>query len=102
MDKYKQENLETYCHIYKALLLTDRSTEYDAELINKYLYDPLLEYIQLNIPTNKGNFYLKDLIIAKGTALPIEPMSLGIGREWLYWTEVENEDDILRLPTMQN
>ncbi|BDS12522.1 sacsin N-terminal ATP-binding-like domain-containing protein [Aureispira anguillae] len=96
LDKYKQENLETYCHIYKALLLTDRSTEYDAELINKYLYDPLLEYIQLNIPTNKGNFYLKDLIIAKGTALPIEPMSLGIGREWLYWTEVENEDDILR------
>lgn len=96
LDKYKQENLETYCHIYKALLLTDRSTEYDAELINKHLYDPLLEYIQLNIPTNKGNFYLKDLIIAKGTALPIEPMSLGIGREWLYWTDVDKEADILR------
>lgn len=96
LNKYKQENLETYCHIYKALLLTDRSTEYDAELINKYLYDPLLEYIQMNIPTNKGNFYLKDLIIAKGTALPIEPMSLGIGREWLYWTDVKEENDILR------
>ncbi|WP_052594032.1 sacsin N-terminal ATP-binding-like domain-containing protein [Aureispira sp. CCB-QB1] len=96
LDKYKQENLETYCHIYKALLLTDRSTEYDAELINKHLYDPLLEYIQMNIPTNKGNFYLKDLIIAKGTALPIEPMSLGIGREWLYWTDIKEENDILR------
>lgn len=96
LDKYKQENLEVYCHIYKALLLTDRSTEYDAELINKHLYDPLLQYIQLNIPTNKGNFYLKDLIIAKGTALSIEPMSLGIGREWLYWTDVDQEDDILR------
>lgn len=99
LNKYKQENFEAYCHIYKALLLTDRSTEYDAELINKHLYDPLLEYIQMNIPTNKGNFYLKDLIIAKGTALPIEPMSLGIGREWLYWTDVEHEDDILRSAT---
>ncbi len=96
LNKYKQEDFETYCHIYQALLMSNRSTEYDAELINKYLYEPLLEYIQMNIPTNKGNFYLKDLIIAKGTALPIEPMSLGIGREWLYWTDVEKEDDILR------
>lgn len=96
MDRYKSEDFGSYCHIYKALLLTNRSTEYDADLINKYLYEPLLEYIQLNIPTNKGNFYLKDLIIAKGTALPLEPMSLGIGREWLYWTDVEKEDDILR------
>jgi hypothetical protein len=96
LNKYKQEDFDTYCHIYQALLLSDRSTEYDAELINKYLYDPLLAFIQTNIPTNKGNFYLKDLIIAKGTALPIEPMSLGIGREWLYWTDVNKEDDILR------
>lgn len=96
LDKYKREDLERYSHIYKALLLTDRSTEYDAELINKYLYDPLLEYIQNNIPTNKGNFYLKDLILVKGTALPVEPMSLGIGREWLYWTDVEAERDVLR------
>ncbi len=96
MNRYKKENFEGYVQIYQALLLTDRSTEYDAELINKYLYDPLLNYIKNSIPTNKNNLYLKDLVIAKGTALPIEPMMLGIGKEWFYWTDTELESDLIR------
>lgn len=96
MAKYKQEDLVAYTRIYQALLLTDRSSEYDAELINTYLYDPLLNFIQNNIPTNKGNFYPKDLVIAKATALPVEPMVLGIGKEWLYWTDIHQEESILK------
>jgi hypothetical protein len=96
LTRYKQEDLAAYTRIYKALLLTDRSSEYDAELINTHLYDPLLDFIQNNIPTNKGNFYPKDLVIAKGTAVPVEPMVLGIGKEWLYWTDIREEESILK------
>jgi hypothetical protein len=96
LDRYKQDDQERYIQLYRALLLTDRSTEYDAALINKYLYEPLLDYIRENIPTNKGNFYSKDIIIAKDTALPIEPMELGIACEWLYWTDVENDRPLLK------
>ncbi len=96
LDRYKQDDKERFGQLYRALLLTDRSTEYDAALINKYLYEPLLAYIQENIPTNKGNFYSKDIIIAKDTALPIEPMELGIAREWFYWTDVEGDRDLLK------
>lgn len=96
LDRYKQDDKERYGQLYKALLLTDRSTEYDAELINQYLYDPMLAYIKENIPTNKGNFYSKDIIIAKATALPIEPMELGIAREWFYWTDIKEDKDLLK------
>lgn len=96
LDRYKQDDKERYGQLYRALLLTDRSTEYDASLINKYLYEPLLDYIRENIPTNKGNFYSKDIIIAKDTALPIEPMELGIAREWFYWTDVEEDKSLLK------
>lgn len=96
LDRYKMDDKDRYGQMYRALLLTDRSTEYDAKLINEYLYDPLLEYIRENIPTNKGNFYSKDIIIAKDTALPIEPMELGIACEWFYWTDVEADQDLLK------
>lgn len=96
LERYKQEDKERYMQLYRALLLTDRSTEYDASLINEHLYEPLLDYIRENIPTNKGNFYSKDIIIAKATALPIEPMELGIAREWFYWTDVDADQDLLK------
>ncbi|MGH1334830.1 MAG: sacsin N-terminal ATP-binding-like domain-containing protein [Aureispira sp.] len=96
LDRYKQDDKERYGQLYRALLLTDRSTEYDASLINKYLYEPLLDYIRENIPTNKGNFYSKDIIIAKDTALPIEPLELGMAKEWFYWTDVEGDKDLLK------
>jgi len=95
MTKYKQEDFEAFVQVYQALLLTDRSTEYDCELINTHLYDPLLSFVKQHIPTNKGNFYLKDLVVAKGTALPIEPMMLGIGKEWIYWTDIHSQKDVI-------
>lgn len=99
LNRYRQEDLETFVQLYQGLLLTYQSTEYDAELINQHLYFPLLEYLKNNIPTNKGNFYLKDLVIAKGTALPIEPMQLGIGKEWLYWTDTVEHKSLLKAAT---
>ena len=36
------------------------------------------------------------MVVAKGTALPIEPMMLGIGKEWFYWTDIENENEVIR------
>ena len=32
----------------------------------------------------------------KGTALKIDPMSLGIGKEWFFWHDYALEDDIMR------
>lgn len=89
LTKYKADNFDRYALIYKALLLSDRSKEYDAALLNKHLYDPLLQFIQSNIPTRKRNTFPKELVVLKGTQLPIEPMSFGIGKEWFYWTDDE-------------
>jgi hypothetical protein len=91
LNKYKTDNFERYALIYKALLLSDRSKEYDAPLLNTHFYEPLLQYIQTNIPTRKNNAFAKDLVIIKGTNLPIEPMQIGIGKEWFYWTNPQDE-----------
>jgi hypothetical protein len=69
--------------------------EYDADLINNHLYNPLLEAVRSAIPTHKKNFYLKDLVVGKDTALNIDPMSLGIGKEWFYWHNVETDKELM-------
>ena len=96
LKRLQQDDAQRFCHYYQALLLTDRSTEYDAPLINTHLYDPILSYLKENIPTNKGNFYTKDLVIVKATQLPVEPMSLGIGKEWFHWAHPETDADSQR------
>lgn len=96
LKRLQQDDAVRFCHYYQALLLTDRSTEYDAKLINTYLYDPILSYLKENIPTNKGNFYTKDLVIVKATQLPVEPMSLGIGKEWFHWANPAKDVDTQR------
>jgi len=95
LTKYKQENFAQYALVYKALLLSDKSDEYDADLINNHLYNPMLEFIRSTIPTHKKNFYLKDLVVVKDTHLNIDPMSLGIGKEWFLWIDVDNDKDLM-------
>jgi len=90
LNSKRNKDFEHFLSIYKSLLLSDPSEEYDAELLNQHLYRPNLKYIQQSIPTNKRNFYPKDLVVIKKTALPIDPMQLGIGKEWFYWTEDEH------------
>lgn len=96
LNKYKIDDFDRYALIYKALLLTDRSKEYDSALLNTHLYDPMLQYIQAHIPTRKRNTFPKDLVVIKRTNLPVEPMSFGIGKEWLYWVDAEKDDAVLR------
>jgi len=91
LNKYKTDNFEKYTLIYKGILLSDKSKEYDAKLLNTHLYEPLLQYIQANIPTRKNNVFAKDLVIIKGTNLPVEPMQWGVGKEWFYWAKPEDE-----------
>ncbi len=93
--KYKQENFSKFALIYKALILSDKSDEYDADLINNHLYNPMLEFVRSAIPTHKKNFYLKDLVVVKDTRLNIDPMSLGIGKEWFFWTDLDKDRDIM-------
>ncbi len=93
--KYRQDNFAQYCILYRALLFSDKSDEYDADLINNHLYNPLLEAVRSGIPTHKKNFYLKDLVVVKDTALNIDPMSLGIGKEWFYWHNVESDKELM-------
>lgn len=93
--KYRQDNFAQYCIVYRALLFSDKSDEYDADLINNHLYNPLLEAVRSAIPTHKKNFYLKDLVVVKDTALNIDPMSLGIGKEWFYWHNVETDKELM-------
>jgi hypothetical protein len=94
--KYKQDNFDQYATIYRSLLLSDKSDEYDADLINNHLYNPMLEFIRTSIPTHKKNFYLKDLVVVKNTRMNIDPMSLGIGKEWFLWTNLDLENDLMR------
>lgn len=96
LTKYKQDNFDQYALVYRALLMTDKSDEYDADLINNHLHNPMLEFIRTAIPTHKKNFYLKDLVVVKGTRLKIDPMSLGIGKEWFFWHDLTKEDDLMR------
>ncbi|MCH2044036.1 MAG: ATP-binding protein [Saprospiraceae bacterium] len=93
---YKQKDFDRFAFIYRALLLTDRSTEYDAHLMNEHLYNPMLNFIQLHIPTHKRNFYPKELVILKDTRLPIDPMTLGIGKEWFLWADLDTEIEVIR------
>lgn len=96
LNKYKVDNFDKYALLYKALLLSDRSKEYDAQLLNVHLYEPMLQYIQANIPTRKRNTFPKDLVVLKKTALPLEPMTFGIGKEWFYWTDWAQDEPILK------
>lgn len=82
---HKAKDLQRFTDIFKVILLSDKSD--NGTLINEYLYEPLLNYIRFNIPTNKGNFYPKDIVVVKNTRLPVEPMALGIGKEWFYWAD---------------
>ena len=84
LHQLKTKDFDKFCILYSALLHTDPSNEYDANLINTYLYQPILELIRAEIPTHKRNFYLKDLVVVKDTELQIDPMALGIGKEWFY------------------
>ena len=93
--KYKQDNFDQYATIYRSLLLSDKSDEYDADLINNHLYNPMLDFIRTSIPTHKKNFYLKDLVVVKNTRMNIDPMSLGIGKEWFLWTNLDTESDLM-------
>jgi len=95
LSRYRQDNFSLYCTLYRALLFSDKSDEYDADLINNHLYNPLLEAVRSAIPTHKKNFYLKDLVVVKDTALNIDPMSLGIGKEWFYWHNVETDKELM-------
>ncbi|MEM7102179.1 MAG: ATP-binding protein [Bacteroidota bacterium] len=95
LDNYKKTNPTRFANIYRAFLLSDRPDSYNSELINDYLYEPLLAYMRNNIISNKSNFYPKDLIVLKDTLLPVEPMSFGIGKEWFYWTQPEVESDLI-------
>jgi hypothetical protein len=95
LTKYRQDNFEQFSVIYRSLLMSDKSDEYDADLINNHLYNPLLEYIRSAIPTHKKNFYLKDLVVVKDTRLNIDPMSLGIGKEWFYWTDTDSDKELM-------
>lgn len=94
LENYKLSDFQKFTKIYKVLLLSDSSDKYNNELINNYFYKPLLEYIKNNIPTKKQNIYTKDLVIVKKTALPVEPMQFGIGKEWFFWDNIETEKNI--------
>lgn len=87
LNQYKKENFDRFASIYKVILLSDPSDLYNRDLINGYLYEPLLKYIQANIPTVRGNCAPKNIVLVKGTQLPVEPVTFGIGKEWFYWNE---------------
>lgn len=87
MDEFKASDFERYCNIYKAILMSDKPNRHNSDLMNSHLYEPLLQYIRLNIPTYKANTYPKDLVVLKNTKLPVEPIHFGIGKEWFYWSE---------------
>ena len=92
LNGYKSKNISRFADIFKVILLSDKSD--NGTLINEYLYEPLLGYIRNNIPTNKGNFYPKDIVVVKNTRLPVDPMALGIGKEWFYWANPETDKAI--------
>ncbi|MFK7904122.1 MAG: sacsin N-terminal ATP-binding-like domain-containing protein [Chitinophagales bacterium] len=92
LNGYKSDKLNRFANIFKAILLSDKSD--NGTLINDYLYEPLLGYIRNNIPTNKGNFYPKDIVVVKNTRLSVEPMALGIGKEWFYWANPDTDKAI--------
>ncbi|TAE74995.1 MAG: ATP-binding protein [Bacteroidetes bacterium] len=94
LNKNKSNAFLEFTNLYKAILLSDKPDKYNSQLLLKYLYQPLLNYIQNNIPTTKQNTYNKELVIIKKTALPIEPMNFGVAKEWFFWTE--NDDDFVK------
>jgi hypothetical protein len=95
LSKYRQDNFTQFCILYRALLFSDKSDEYDADLINNHLFNPVLEALRSAIPTHKKNFYLKDLVVVKDTSLNIDPMSLGIGKEWFFWSNAETDRELM-------
>ncbi|TAH28257.1 MAG: ATP-binding protein [Cytophagales bacterium] len=79
-----------FTNLYQSILLSDKPDKYNNQLLLKYLYQPLLSYIQNNIPTTKNNAYNKELVIVKKTQLHLEPMNFGIAKEWFFWTNTED------------
>ncbi len=91
---YKRKDFKRFASIYKAILLSDAPDKHNHQLVGALLYKPLLEFARTGIPTNKGNTLNKDLVIIKKTQLAIEPMQLGIGKEWFFWDNlIENKPE---------
>ncbi len=91
LDTYKQLDREKYLAIYAALLLSGKATERHKRWVDKPLYEPLLAYIQDNIPTQSGNNQWclpEQYVRIKRTDLALQPPDFGISEvEWFYWTD---------------
>ncbi|TAF32204.1 MAG: hypothetical protein EAZ57_09845 [Cytophagales bacterium] len=87
LNTYKRKDFKRFTAIYKAILLSDAPDKHSHQLVGSLLYKPLLEFAKSGIPTNKGNILNKDLVIIKKTKLAIEPMQVGIGKEWFFWDD---------------
>lgn len=79
---------------YANILLSD---EPKKPWLVESLYEPLLHYIQSKIPTQQGNFYAKDRVCIKDTALEVIPSDFGIKDiEWFYWKDINPDKELVR------
>ena len=85
LEEYRLNDLNTYREIYANFLLSDEPKP-SKQWLNKFLYQPILEYCQRHIPTKQGNFYTREQVRVKGTKLDITPADFGIEDiDWFYW-----------------
>ncbi|MEM6724770.1 MAG: ATP-binding protein, partial [Bacteroidota bacterium] len=85
MGELQNDQFERFTLLFQSILLSDRPEK--GDIVHTELYDPLMDYIRVNIPTQKGNCYPADVVVLKQTDLPVEPIHFGIGKEWFYWSD---------------
>lgn len=95
LNQYKKSDFQRYVQIYRVLLLSDTPDQYNSRQISQFLYVPLMEYIKNNIPSQKNSTHPKDLLLIKATKINVEPIQFGIGKEWFYWEDLENEKSLI-------
>ncbi|MEA5604654.1 sacsin N-terminal ATP-binding-like domain-containing protein [Nostoc sp. UHCC 0252] len=90
LEQYIENKPDDFRELYANILL---SCQPSKDWINESLYQPLKDYISGKIPTDKGNFYSREKVYIKNTALKISPIDFGIqGKEWFYWNKNSDKE----------
>jgi hypothetical protein len=96
-DSDKKEK-NKFIELYANLLLSDSSDNPERVWINEPLYEPILEFIQKNIPIKdfaNNSFQLavsSHNVLIKNTALPVDSEQWLLGTtNWFYWNKEDDE-----------
>jgi len=92
-EKIKKKDTHNFLNIYANILLSKKPKK---DWINDTFFSKLIEYLNENIPTKIGFQSSSDFVAIKKTKLPISPSEWGIEKDWFYWTDLKEDEQLIK------